>query len=257
MTEKLRNLFNKRNKLKEEQFILSEEREDFNNLSKKFNKNFLKVLLASIVLMIPMALYTIPVIPTTYVLAGETMKGFSPILPKFIPLDLLMYPAFLGGLGFLASTTALTFGNILYFLPLKAFGKALNNKISTDKNIINNTIIKENNNNMRTNRTNLYSQTKTVPRYEGYNLNSRTSRPIRRNDSYSINSKVQRRVSRNIDYNSNIRELNPVQKEQRYVRYNPINNTPTETNKYSYTYNNRQSEPTQPSYLRKVKRRKK
>ena len=257
MTEKLRQLFQKRNELKEEQTILSEERKDFNELSKKFNKNLFKVLLASIVLMIPMGLYTIPVIPTTHVLAGETMRGFSPLLPKLIPLNLLMYPAFLGGLGFVASTTALTFGNILYFLPLKAIGKALNNKISTDKNIINNIIIKENEKNMSTNRTNLYSQTKTTSRYEGYNLNNRTSRPIQRNDSYNINSKVQRRVSRNIDYNSNIRELNPVQNEQRYVRYNPNNGTNKEAPNYAYTYNKKQSESTQPSYLRKVKRRKK
>ena len=206
MTNKLIELFNKRNDIKEGQEALSEETKKFDKISKKYNKIFKNILLVSIGLMIPMALYIIPIVPTTYTIAGVTGKSLAPILPKSIPLDLLMYPAFLGGTGFLASTAALTLGNILYFIPVKKLAKTMNNKMTKDKEKLNDKIVKENNANLKFNKQNLYSRDNKTPKYEGYKLNKEKPK-------YS----------------------------------------------YSYTNNNNQNrkvESEQPSYLRKLKRKK-
>ena len=191
MTNKLIELFNKRNDIKEEQEVLFKETKKFDNISKKFNKINIKIMLISIGLMIPMALYIIPIVPTTYTIAGVTGKSFAPILPKSIPLDLLMYPAFLGGTGFLASTAALTLGNILYFIPVKKLAKTMNNKMTKDKEILNDKIAKENNANLKFNKQKLYSRDNKTPKYEGYRLNKEKPKY---SYSYTNNNNQNRKV---------------------------------------------------------------
>ena len=174
MSERINQLVNKRKKIKEEMKGLSEEREQFNETSKRFNKTVFKVLLISIVLMLPMALYTIPIIPHTYVMAGQTMTGLAPILPKTIPLDLLMYPAFLGGAGFVLSSAALAIGNITYFLPMKIIGNSMENNLNQERKTVNRQMIEESRKNsvksnyQQHNPKNKYSYNKTQLNHNKY-----------------------------------------------------------------------------------------
>ena len=144
MTEKIKKLFEKRNKLKLELETLKQEQEETKENSKKFNKTLIKLIFANVALMIPMALYTIPIIPTTYYLAGVEMKTLAPILSKAASLDLLMYSAFVGGIGFATSTATLILGNLIYFIPLKIFIKKYSTVVSKKKREINDTIIEDN-----------------------------------------------------------------------------------------------------------------
>ncbi len=211
MKDKLRKLYNKRNNLKEEQILLSEERKEFNELSKKFNKTVLIGLLTSIVLMIPMTLYTIPIIPTTCTIAGETIKAFKPILPATTSLNLLMYPAFLGGTGFIVSTSILTIGNMFYFLPLKIIGRKLENNIKKERKRTNKKIIEESNDNydkkqIKSNypqvpRKNNYSYRKKQLEYNGYQYNKSTEDIVRKAQERIKKRKLKKTSSiHNIDF---------------------------------------------------------
>ena len=171
MTDKLQKLFNKRNKIKEEQIKISEERNSFNYLSKNFNITALIAMTASIILMIPMALYTVPIIPSTTTFAGETMKGFVPILSKTASLDLLMYPAFIGGTGFLASSAALALGNLLYFIPLKIIGKSIEKNLKKERRKINNLMIEESKKNIN----NINNINNIKPIFQQHNSNYKYS----------------------------------------------------------------------------------
>ena len=145
MTEKLKLLFKKRSKIKKELEILSEEKKDFDKLSKRFNKISIKFLLISVGLMMPMGLYTIPIIPKTYYFAGETMTNLTPLLPHTTPVRLLLIPAIIGGVSFMTTSATLTIGNILYFIPIKKIYKIAENNAKRKKRKINKIIIRENN----------------------------------------------------------------------------------------------------------------
>ena len=143
MKQKLQNLLGERKELNEEKNNLLKERKNFNYFAKNFNMTTIIGITTGIILMLPMALYIIPIIPKTYTLAGETMKGLTPIISQNISIDLLVPSATIGSTIFLASATALTLGNILYFIPLKKFNKTLVKKIDKKLEIINTKILKE------------------------------------------------------------------------------------------------------------------
>lgn len=155
MNEKIERLLNARNKLKTDLKEVQQENIDLNKQNKKFNKLVLKLILANCLLILPIALYSIPIIPTTTTIAGFTSTGLTPILPKSIPLDLLMYPAFIGGFGLLGSTASLVLGNILYYIPIRIIGKMNENELNDKKQILNRKILNEYNkskkNNLRAN----------------------------------------------------------------------------------------------------------
>lgn len=184
MANELKRLINKKNKIIEEQKEIQEDNQDFINETKNFNKKLLKIFLISCGLMIPMALYTIPIIPTTTTIAGVTMKGLTPILPKAIPVSLLMVPAFLGGMGFVTSTLSYAIINILYFTPVKMVGKHQETKLTKEKSDINKKIINENKKN-----TSIITQKKQTSKYKySYKPTTNSYQPTTRRTTNNSNS---------------------------------------------------------------------
>lgn len=96
----------------------NEELTKTDKLAKKVNSITLKLLGISSILILPALLY------------------FIPVLPKSAPLSLIMNLAFIGvPLGLMSGIT-LAASNLLYFIPVKMFGKHYNNKLEQEqKNI--------------------------------------------------------------------------------------------------------------------------
>lgn len=182
MNEKTTNLLNNREKLKEEIEELKQENNEFNLKNKRFNKRMFKLFLIDGGLLLPMALYTIPIIPTTTTIAGETIKGLAPIFPK-IDLDLLMYPTFIGGFGIVGTSIAFTLENILFYLPMKIAGIIKEHKLYKKKRLLNDEIIKE------------YEKIKNSNLNNNYSNNSKKTNNITNNKTYKYSHNYYKRTN--------------------------------------------------------------
>ncbi|MEE3343455.1 MAG: hypothetical protein VZS44_05145 [Bacilli bacterium] len=125
-----------------------EKLEEINETSKFINYILIRVIIAGIILTTPMFLYVIA------------------LLPKAIPLSLLMVPALIGGpLAAIASATMLA-TNILFFIPAKKLMEAHNKKTGNIK------VAKQNN--YQTGKQNTINNNKaqTIPRKPQQNYGS-------------------------------------------------------------------------------------